>query len=128
MWLWDYALKAHEVCHEQFDLNIDLMIFLGEPVGSTQCTLCKYIVSYVDAVIQTNKSEAAIDAALEKVCTILPQSLRTSCVQFVDTYGPVLVDYIAKYASANEVCNALKLCQNGTQAIPKAIARKFDLR
>ena len=121
-------LKAHEVRHRQFDLNIDSIVFLGEPVGSTQCTLCKYVVAYVDAVIQTNKSEAAIDAALEKVCTILPQSLRTACVQFVDTYGPVLVDYIAKYASPTEVCDAMKLCQNGTQTIPKPVSRKFHLQ
>lgn len=82
-------------------------------------------MSYVDAVIQTNKSEAAIDAALEKVCTILPHTLQNSCVQFVDTYGPVLVEYIAKYATPAEVCDALKLCQNGTQEIIKPATRKF---
>ena len=90
--------------------------------------MCKYIVSYVDAVIQTNKSEAAIDSALEKVCTILPHTLKTSCIQFVDTYGPVLVEYIAKYATANEVCDALKLCQNGTQEITKPATRKFHFQ
>ncbi len=80
-----------------------------------ECSLCKYVVAYVDAVIQTNKSEAAIDSALEKVCTILPHTLNHSCVVFVDTYGPVLVEYIAAYATPGEVCAALKVCQNGTE-------------
>jgi saposin len=85
---------------------------------SAECSLCKYIIAYVDAVIQTNKSEAAIDSALEKVCTILPHALNSSCVQFVETYGPVVVELLAKYATPDEVCVALKLCHNGTQGIP----------
>jgi hypothetical protein len=40
-----------------------------------QCLLCHYVVTYLDAVLKTNKSEAAIEAALEKVCTILPSKL-----------------------------------------------------
>jgi saposin len=89
-----------------------------------ECSLCKYVVAYVDAVIQTNKSEAAIDSALEKVCTILPHSINESCVKLVDQYGPVLVELIAKDATPSVVCNALKLCQNGTVKA-ETIARKF---
>ena len=37
-----------------------------------QCMLCHYIVSYLDAVLKNNKSEAAVEAALARVCTILP--------------------------------------------------------
>ena len=40
--------------------------------NTPECTLCQYIVSYLDAVLKTNKSEAAVEAALERVCTILP--------------------------------------------------------
>jgi saposin len=79
--------------------------------------LCKYVVNYVDAVIQTNKTEAAIEAALEKVCGILPEPLKAGCVKFVDVYGPILVQLIEKYGQADAVCNALKLCQNGTESI-----------
>ena len=84
-------------------------------VGTAQCSLCKYIVSYLDAVLQNNKSEAAIEAALEKVCGILPASLKTQCVKFVDTYGPILAQLLAKYATPEQVCDALKVCNNGTQ-------------
>ena len=101
-----------------FSLNFIVFIYLVETEKSidnpVECSICKYVVGYVDAVIQTNKSEAAIDAALEKVCTILPHSLNRTCYQFVDAYGPVLVELIAKYATADEVCDALKLCNNGT--------------
>jgi len=75
----------------------------------------QYVVSYIDTVIQNNKSEAAIEAALEKVCGILPGPLKTKCVQFVDTYGPILVQLIEKYSTPEQVCNALKVCHNGTE-------------
>ena len=37
-----------------------------------QCTLCRYVVTYLDAFLKNNKSEAAIQEALSRVCTILP--------------------------------------------------------
>jgi saposin len=40
-----------------------------------QCMLCHYVVSYLDAVLKNNKSEAAVQAALAKVCTILPSMI-----------------------------------------------------
>ena len=86
-------------------------------VNSAECSLCKYVVTYLDAVLQNNKSEAAIEAALEKVCGILPASLKTPCTKFVDTYGPILAQLLAKYATPDQVCNALKVCTNGTLEI-----------
>jgi saposin len=84
-----------------------------------ECSICKYVVGYVDAVIQKNKSEAAVEAALEKVCTILPHALNASCVQFVEKYGPALVHLLENYTTPEQVCAALKLCHNGTlESIP----------
>ena len=77
---------------------------------SIECSLCKYIVSYIDNIIQNNKSEAAIEAALEKVCGILPESIKDKCTAFVDTYGPILAQLLAKYTTPDEVCKALKVC------------------
>ena len=91
---------------------------------SPECALCRYVVSYVDAVIQNNKSAAAIEAALEKVCTILPAALKPKCVTFVDTYGPILLQLIEKYATPAQVCNALKACNNGTQEL---VSREYKL-
>src|SRR5271154_6248470 len=94
-------------------------------VNSVECSLCKYIVGYIDTIIQNNKSEAAIEAALEKVCTILPHALNHTCVQFVETYGPVLVQLIEKYGTPDLVCDALKLCKNGTEEAAETKSRKF---
>jgi hypothetical protein len=104
--------------------SIRTLKFDKSSINSAECSLCKYIVSYVDAVIQNNKSEAAIEAALEKVCTILPGALKDKCVTFVETYGPILAQLIAKYGTPQLVCDALKACHNGTQ---ENVPRKFSM-
>ena len=76
-----------------------------------QCMLCRYIVTYLDAVLKTNKSEAAIEAALEKVCTILPTKEHAQCEQFVKTYGPVLAELITEMADPDTICRYLGACQ-----------------
>jgi len=43
-----------------------------------QCTICHYVITYLDAVLKNNKSEAAVEAALAKVCTILPSKFLSS--------------------------------------------------
>ncbi len=91
--------------------------FVEPSDNSVECSVCKYVVTYVAHVIEDNKTEAAIEAALEKVCTILPHSLNASCVQFVVTFGPQLVQLIEKYDDPVKVCDALKLCNNGTEQV-----------
>ncbi len=82
---------------------------------SFNCSLCKYVVSYVDAVIQTNKSKAAIESAMRMACIVLPQSLSQPCFKFIASYGLILVEYISKYDTSFKVCIAAKICSNDTQ-------------
>jgi saposin len=104
-----------------------------------QCTLCHYVVSYLDAVLKNNKSEAAIEAALAKVCTILPSEFiyqikknfisnilflgkeRAECNEFVKTYGPVLAELIAEMADPDTICRYLGACQ---ATLPKETTTK----
>ena len=77
--------------------------------------MCKYIVGYVENVIQNNKSAAAVEAALEKVCSIVPGALKDKCDKFVNNYGPIIALLLLKYNDTTQVCNALKVCNNGTE-------------
>ena len=44
---------------------------------SIQCTVCQYVAGYIDAVIQLNRSEAAVEAALEIVYIIVSDALNS---------------------------------------------------
>ncbi|CAF0986520.1 unnamed protein product [Didymodactylos carnosus] len=80
-------------------------------VADAECILCKYVITYLDAVLKNNKSEAAIVDALDKVCTILPDKTKHQCEIFVKAYGPLLAQLIAEFADPTTVCQYLGLCQ-----------------
>jgi saposin len=46
------------------------------------CTLCELIVQTVDTYLMNNKSEAAINATVYKVCNSLPASLKDMVCSF----------------------------------------------
>lgn len=74
------------------------------------CTVCQYVVQYLDVVLQNNKTEAAITNALETVCKLTPSSLRDKCQNLIDTYGIYLVQLLVQFADPLKVCQAIKLC------------------
>lgn len=61
------------------NLDVSIMKQLEKDSSSDQysglnpkCTLCQYIISYLDAIMKNNRSEQAFEEALKKVCTIFP--------------------------------------------------------
>jgi hypothetical protein len=41
--------------------------------ASVECELCEFVITNVDSVIGTNRSEAAITQALDDVCKVMIQ-------------------------------------------------------
>jgi saposin len=107
--------NTQEVLPQRSIVMFNVKELTGNPI---ECSICKYVVGYIDAIIQTNKSEAAIEAALEKVCTIVPHAFNSTCIKFIETYAPDLVELIAKYGTADQVCTKLGLCDKSKVAEP----------
>jgi hypothetical protein len=84
---------------------------------SAECLFCKYLIGYIDTAVQNNRTPAAIEAELEKVCNILPASLKENCTVLVKRYGPIIAFLLATNATPEHICNVIKLCNNGTQQI-----------
>ncbi|XP_076318043.1 prosaposin isoform X18 [Tachypleus tridentatus] len=77
---------------------------------SIQCTLCKQVMAYLDKELEDKPTEEAIKNALEKVCSILPQSLSKECDDFVKEYADLIITLLVQELDPNTVCDALKLC------------------
>jgi len=73
------------------------------------CSTCELVMEALDTILTDNKTEEAIEQALETVCTIVPQSYQAECKQFIDEYVDTLIQLL-KTASPSEVCSALGLC------------------
>jgi saposin len=83
-----------------------------EPVikNTVYCTVCQYAVQFLDNELKNNKTEAAVVSALDKVCGIVPATLRDQCNSLIQTYGVYLVELLVQFADPTKVCQAIKLC------------------
>lgn len=88
---------------------------------SVQCVLCEFIMKELDSLISQNSTEAEIVAALEKVCSMLPSSLKTSCDDFVKTYGKAIIDMLLQEMDPATICTALGLCQSSRIQMPASV-------
>lgn len=54
--------------------------------------------------------QAEVEAALEKVCNIIPEAYRQQCDSLVQQYGPLIVQLLKAELDPDKVCAELKLC------------------
>ncbi|XP_045068593.1 prosaposin isoform X4 [Coregonus clupeaformis] len=48
------------------------------------CDVCKMAVRYIDGILEQNATEAQIEDAVRKVCSFVPEAVRTECDQLVE--------------------------------------------
>jgi hypothetical protein len=87
---------------------------------SVPCSLCKFIIQYLYTVVGDNRSAAAVEEALDKVCNILPATMRPDCTSFVTKYGPTIAILLAQNKTPEQICDFIKVCNNGTQDITRS--------
>lgn len=54
--------------------------------------------------------QEAIVAAADKVCNVLPSTIKSECLSFVSLYLPYIVDLIVQEMPPNQICQELGLC------------------
>uniref|UniRef100_A0A8C8RCY3 Prosaposin n=1 Tax=Pelusios castaneus TaxID=367368 RepID=A0A8C8RCY3_9SAUR len=74
------------------------------------CDVCKMIVAYLENELGKNSTTSEIEAALEKVCHVLPPSISEQCVQFVEQYEPLLVTLLTELIDPTFICTKLGVC------------------
>ncbi|KAG8508665.1 Proactivator polypeptide-like 1 [Galemys pyrenaicus] len=79
------------------------------------CEVCLQVVQELDQWLESNSTEAMISHALERVCSFMPVQVVRQCVSLVDTYGPSLVELVAR-VSPEQVCTVIKLCGSRRRA------------
>ncbi|XP_005068906.2 proactivator polypeptide-like 1 [Mesocricetus auratus] len=79
------------------------------------CDVCLNVIQEVDKWLMTNSTEALITHALERVCSIMPESLVQQCVTLVETYSPSLVQLVSR-VTPEKVCETIRLCNSRRQA------------
>ena len=84
------------------------------------CPLCLLAVSQIYSVIKNNKTEANIEAELDKLCLHLPRDLKDQCTDLVKGYSKELIALLLADLTPQEVCAYLKLCDSSKNLGPKS--------
>lgn len=92
---------------------------LTEIQDKPSCPLCLLAVRQIYEVIKDNRTQANIEAELDKLCNHLPHSLTGECTDFVQAYSKELVEMLIADLSPSEVCVYLKLCDQNKDPGPK---------
>lgn len=86
---------------------------------SVQCALCEYALHQLQIMLVDNKTEAAIEDALKRVCDLLPRTISSQCDDFIDQYGPAIFTLISQEIDPTVVCTELQICPGQrTSSIP----------
>ncbi|KAG0714881.1 Prosaposin [Chionoecetes opilio] len=75
------------------------------------CVMCEYAMTQLDQMLEDHKTEEDIRRALDRVCGILPKTVRGQCQVFVDTYTDQIIHLLLNELTPDQVCIELHLCK-----------------
>lgn len=78
--------------------------------SSIPCTLCTYLTDLLQCIIP--KTQTLLISLLGDACQILPPLVRGQCTILVKTYVKMLINFLLNFASPDQLCSVLRLCQN----------------
>lgn len=95
-------------------LPIDQLMGAKSSLGLVEngqfCTVCQYLLHFIQEEISNPKTEDEIKEIVGKVCEKLPSSVRSQCHEFVNLYGDAVVALLVQEIDPREVCPTLKFC------------------
>ncbi|XP_019644751.1 PREDICTED: prosaposin-like [Branchiostoma belcheri] len=80
---------------------------VGESVG---CVICEFVMQLVDEELSANSTEKEITDALDKVCSHFPDTIRDECTDFVNEYGPAVIQLLKLELDPQRICKTIGLC------------------
>ena len=90
------------------------------PLGGLECAACEYLMSLVESVLGNNATEAEIVQFVDKVCTLVPGSLKPACESLIETYGPKLIQFLLDREDPATFCAQVGLCKKSVSSAPRS--------
>uniref|UniRef100_UPI00398EB6C6 prosaposin-like n=1 Tax=Pristiophorus japonicus TaxID=55135 RepID=UPI00398EB6C6 len=74
------------------------------------CEVCEAMIKYLDQLLEKNATQEEIEAALDKVCNLLPATMHDQCDQLVTQYGPLILQVLLQTMDPDFVCTKVGAC------------------
>jgi saposin len=85
---------------------------LAKSLSDPVCVICEYAVKFLDYELRQNKTQAAIEKALEKVCRLVPgTSSRIQCESIISQYGGYITQILLEFDDQALICRTINLCK-----------------
>merc|ERR1712136_631372 len=78
--------------------------------GKIVCELCSVVTHELDQLIEEDSTQDEIEAALDKVCSLLPADYVGQCDDLVARYKSYMVQILLEFATPQQLCGFLRLC------------------
>ena len=82
-------------------------------MGKPGCVICEYALHELQSWLGDFRTEQKIESGLRYLCGRLPNSVRDECDNFVNTYGPAVVQLLIHDVDPGQICPRLSLCVSG---------------
>ena len=85
--------------------------------GKLECDACMYLANGLNqTIIHNPKVLAIVTDDLEKICSVLPQSVQALCTSAVEQTAPLILNHLGDFI-ATEGCSDLGVCHT-THTLP----------
>ncbi|KAM8706280.1 hypothetical protein ACLKA7_010541 [Drosophila subpalustris] len=88
--------------------------------GGELCTLCEYMLHFIQETLATPATDDEIKHAVEGICTKLPHGVASQCRNFVEMYGDAVIALLIQGLNPRSVCPMMQMC-------PRNIEKQEDI-
>merc|ERR1719228_3215732 len=93
--------------------------------SDSSCEMCEFAMNEVFSVLKDKDDQDMVKNVLKSICYRLPNSIESSCEDFVEKYTSGIINFIVAGLTPDEVCAALDLCSS-TVSAPAPIEKECD--
>uniref|UniRef100_A0A336LVF0 CSON002275 protein n=1 Tax=Culicoides sonorensis TaxID=179676 RepID=A0A336LVF0_CULSO len=79
------------------------------PKGSEVCILCEIVVTKMEKNLEKPATQNEVRAYLDKVCKLLPSSIKNECQGFINTYSMLLIEAFESIPP-KKICESIQVC------------------
>ncbi|XP_067879394.1 prosaposin-like isoform X2 [Heterodontus francisci] len=81
--------------------------------ASDICEVCKKVIGQIADIVKDKSIQDAVKDALHKGCDLIPvKELSDQCNKYVDSYLPIIIQFLENELQPDVVCAALGLCKS----------------
>lgn len=74
-----------------------------------QCVVCEFVMTKLENELKDKSTRDEIRAAVESICTKLPNSISKQCTKFVEQYADLIITLVDT-VPPKEICSQMGLC------------------